>query len=658
MSESTLPRRRTGGERGESRSWWGTLQSIGAQLSARSNVSAWLTVIVILAAGLRFTGLDWDQGTHRHPDERHLTMVVERVGWPASFGEYLDEQVSPLNPRNQGFFWVYGDFAVTIVKRAALTWNSLTDPSIPWDRYDRVYLVGRVVSALFDLGTLLALFFLARRLYGDHRVALLAAFLYALAVLPIQHSHFWVVDNFAVFFVTVTLYWLVRIFQADGLGKPLLYVPAGLFFGVALAIKVSIFTLAVVFAAVGLRLLWRQWRERGQPPGLTLERLSLRMGLAVLAAVFAFRLLQPYAFTGPGLLDVGLSERWLADMQLVQGQVTGESDPPWGYQWANRTPILFPLKNMVVWGMGLPLGLAAWAGLGVAFWQMVARGRLVHLIPVTWSLVLFLHQGTQWVKSMRYFLPIYPTLILLAAWLLISLWDSARRATAAGGGLRGAAAGASLFVVTGGTFLYTLAFMSIYTHPHTHVQATRWVYENVPSGSVLATEHFDEAFPVSVPGINPNGVQIRGLSTGQLEWYNPDRPEKLEQALDWLDEADYIATVSNRLYGSTARLPERYPMTINYYNALFSGELGWERVADFTSGPRLFGIELDDQFAAEEAFSVYDHPRVQIFKKTPAYNREKARALLSEGVDWDNISRLTAKQWTEIGGWTATLKLD
>jgi len=36
-----------------------------------------------------------------------------------------------------------------------------------------------------------------------------------------------------------------------------------------------------------------------------------------------------------------------------------------------------------------------------------------------------------------------------------------------------------------GTFLWALAFIQIYTEPVTRVQATRWIYDNVPSGATL-----------------------------------------------------------------------------------------------------------------------------------------------------------------------------
>jgi hypothetical protein len=99
-------------------------------------------------------------------------------------------------------------------------------------------------------------------------------------------------------------------------------------------------------------------------------------------------------------------------------------------------------------------------------------------------------------------------------------------------------------------------------------------------------------------------------------------------------------------------------LTIAYYRALFAGELGFELAADFTSSPSLFGlIQFPDQEIpfplmeptdyvyqkepvrvcfppAEEAFSVYDHPRVLVFRKTADYSRERVMAMLG-GVDID-----------------------
>jgi hypothetical protein len=150
----------------------------------------------------------------------------------------------------------------------------------------------------------------------------------------------------------------------------------------------------------------------------------------------------------------------------------------------DRTPILFPLKNMVLWGMGLPFGAAAWLGwlgLGLALRRRLREeGIGLDPIPMGWLLLAlwtggyFLYMGTQWVKSMRYFLPIYPALALTAAWGLLRL---RRLPQPAGRWL----ALAGIGIVVGGTFLWAWAFTGIYRQPVSRVAASRWLYAHVPT---------------------------------------------------------------------------------------------------------------------------------------------------------------------------------
>jgi YYY domain-containing protein len=156
----------------------------------------------------------------------------------------------------------------------------------------------------------------------------------------------------------------------------------------------------------------------------------------------------------------------------------------------------------------------------------------------------------------------------------------------------------------------------------------------VSKGSAIANEHFDDPLPFSMDGhIAFGSGPYRGLD---LTLYDEDTPEKLEALLNTLDETDYISMSSGRLWQSIPRLPMRYPVTTRYYELLFAGKLGFEKVAEFHSYPRLFGLEFNDT-NAEEQFTVYDHPKVLIYRKTGDYNRELARAMLTEGVDWSNI---------------------
>ena len=60
-----------------------------------------LLVLVAVGLGLRLQKLDWDYGHLAHPDERHVLMVAETVGWPDSLRQLLDVRSSPLNPSSR-----------------------------------------------------------------------------------------------------------------------------------------------------------------------------------------------------------------------------------------------------------------------------------------------------------------------------------------------------------------------------------------------------------------------------------------------------------------------------------------------------------------------------------------------------------------------------
>ncbi len=781
--------------------------------------------ILALGAAFRFTNLEWDERLALHPDERFLTFVETSIAFPEPcrpfipilrgpegwgkgdffahlraffegagayiqgaftatfqegklgdcFQEYLDSATSPLNPRNRGHgLWVYGSLPITFL-RAVLESLSISD-------FFEVTLAGRIFSAVVDLLTVLLTFVLGRRLYGP-RLGLLSALFLALSAFNIQNSHFFTVDTTTSLLTLLALYLTVVV--AEGRGKWGTFALLGLSFGAAVASKINVALFASVIALAGAVRVWRRVRAEGEPAlWPAVRNTALGLLLAALLSLIVFRLAQPDALTGPGFFDVQPEARYLSNLGTVRDLVSGEMDYYPGHQWTNRAPLLFPWQNMVLWGMGLPLGLAAWAGVVWAGWKLVRKRDLRPIVPLTWTLLLFISQGVQFVKTMRYFLPLYPLLCIFAAYFLLSLWEKARDRESPRPRWRTALAGMLLGLVVLGTFLWAWGLVQIYRRPVTRAVASRWIYKNIPTdrgalltladgsevpiaipnahdyasggpatvtpfslpaggtavrvtlahlqdltdtpdeeelevaicadaegrevlargivrgdfrgpagdaapGKVslsplaleagrtyylrlralrgivrtwavaLANEHWDDAIPMRVDG--KDGFSIyRGL---QLEPYAEDTPEKVENLLRMLSHADYLCLTSNRLYDSIPRLPMRYPATTRYYQALFDGSLGFERVATFTSYPTLFalgvpeglkdtsdeerarllsgwtGLPVPDQ-GAEEAFSVYDHPKVQIFRRTEAFDIEQARRILTEGIDGENIARL------------------
>ncbi|HEY45229.1 MAG TPA: hypothetical protein G4O14_00445 [Anaerolineae bacterium] len=444
-----------------------------------------LIVVLILAAYLRFEGLNWDEGTQLHPDERFLLMVEGALQLPSSLGEYFNTEVSKLNPHNVGHgFFVYGTFPIFIVRYVVEWIGEIGNGDIR--------IIGRGVSATFDLISILLIYLIGKRLYR-RRVGLIAALFTGLSVLLIQHAHFFVVDSIANTFVLAGFYFALLVLDE---GRPADYLLFGLALGMAVASKINTAPLAGVVALAGLHRVWKADQDSRQRE---LYKTFALLIAAAIVSLLTFRVLQPYAFEGPSFFDVKLNPKWLSNMREINELNRGNTDAPYALQWADRPPILHSLKNMLLWGMGLPLGILVWVGWAWAAWEIIRNRNYRHLLPVVWSGVYFVWQSTGFTPAMRYQMPIYPILALLAAWALWRAWDTSvevriewRKAARI---LTGFVAGVTIL----GTLYWALAFTNIYREPLTRVAASRWIYSHLPGTVNVVIQGVDEEFLEPVP---------------------------------------------------------------------------------------------------------------------------------------------------------------
>ena len=166
-----------------------------------------LILIFCLAAFFRLQNVNWDSNAHLHPDERFLTMVGNAMKLPQTFGDYLEPKTSTFNPTNIGYpFFVYGTFPIIVNKLIAIVAGT--------DNYETFVLQGRVLAALADLTILIFLFksveLLEKKAKFEKNVKYWAIFLYSIAVLPIQLSHFFATDSFLNMFMFGSFYFALR----------------------------------------------------------------------------------------------------------------------------------------------------------------------------------------------------------------------------------------------------------------------------------------------------------------------------------------------------------------------------------------------------------------------------------------------------------------
>jgi hypothetical protein len=244
------------------------------------------------------------------------------------------------------------------------------------------------------------------------------------------------------------------------------------------------------------------------------------------------------------------------------------------------------------------------------------------IIAAVWIVFSIVYFGGQFSKFTRYYLPATPFLCLCAAWFLHHL---ATRSTTSTHTVddRTSFNRTLPALCLGLTTLWGLAVTSIYARPHPRVAATQWILANVPPGTVVANETaWDDALPAG------GSASLENLD---LKLYDADNEEKRLHMLDTLDRAQWIFISSQRAWQSIPRVPQKWPLTTEYYRALFDGYLGFEPVKEWANYPQLFGLSVRDE-KFEEALSVYDHPRVVLFRKTPEWSRAKAEKILNAGL--------------------------
>lgn len=576
-----------------------------------SKIKLIVIVIFLLAAFFRLYGLDWDQNQHLHPDERFLTMVTNSLVWPNNISEYLNSSTSPLNPHNKGWgLFVYGTFPLFFTKL-------LTDITGTND-YNNIALMGRLLSAFFDLGTLVLVYKIAKNILisKSKNFPLLSTFFYALSVLPIQLSHFYAVDTYLTFFITLTFFILIKLINNRTYNCLL-----GISFGLAIASKIS----ALLFLPViGLGYLFFFCKQKSLG-------VFLLGGIFVISCYFTVRLAQPYLFQNPNLFDLSLNQKVLNNWKELKSYDNPDGWFPPSVQWITTKPFLYPLKNLVFWGLGLPQALISLTAIVFLLFYLLKKPKSFNqplVLALVWILLLFFYQGAQFSKNMRYFYPFYPFLALLSGWFISQTITFSRT---------GDAKRIFVYVLMFSCLIYPLAFVAIYTRPHSRIAASEWIYQNIPPSSVLTSEYWDDSLPLPLPDYQ--GITYQNVT---LPLYDADTPAKWEKINAELLQVDYLILSSNRLYGSIMTTPKIYPQTCRFYEDLFSGKSGFTKIAEFTSRPNLPlpflklcltppfvrygivakekqecplpGISFVDDYA-DESFTVYDHPKVLIFQR-------------------------------------------
>src|ERR1035437_8495568 len=580
----------------------------GKAINKMTGVWILFSVIILAALVMRLWQPDWYNDRQFHPDERWI------VGSAVPMIKYWGDKPIGLQ---------YGSLPLYILATYNGVVNSLHNTPM-FQRMDmnRALIGGaRAISGLVDTGTIVFIFLICLLVFTPS-VALLASALLAFTALHLHASHFFTVDTFVTFFSVGAVYFALRIYKRGTLVN---YILAGAFYGMAIASKSAALPFAAAILAAQL---FRFCLLPGKTKAGTQEMLDSwrNLGCAALTAFGVFFICMPHA-----LLDFDTFMRDQNEQRRIL--ITGEADVPYNRQYINTTPYLFYMENLVKYTMG-PYGaiaLFAFFFYIAGFFKNLKDGKIPGkeiAVILAGVVPYFLIVGVSFAKFNRYMIPFTPFLALLAAKLLYDLYDRVKNKKIG-------AVIISLTVLS--AMFYGFAFMNVYTNSHSWIQASRWMFKNMPVMSQgtdklahrtrVLNEMWGDDLPVGVDGHGAGDFD-------NLKWslQEPDSPNKIEELSQMLSYTDYVVMADKRAYGTYQRLPQRYPINFFYYsNMIKNAEIfGYKMVLDKVNYPSFLGISIKDD-KADESFQLYDHPRVYIFKNEKYLKKEEIKQLLLNG---------------------------
>jgi hypothetical protein len=404
--------------------------------------------VLVLGGIVRYWGIDFGlPHTQCRPDEEFVTNIIfspVRSFHPGSFNYPSFYKYLLLT-----FYSFY--FLVGIITGK---YSSMKDYFTDYYLNPEVfYLIDRCLAALFGTLTILIVYKTAKQL-SNKRTAILASVFMSLAYLHVRDSHFGCVDVPQTFFIMCAVLFMVRSYQEKTLKN---YVIAGIFTGFATSTKYAGILLIAPMYAVHF---FNITTDRGKGYKVFIDK---RIWLFMVALTSAFLLGTPFCLIDPS--------GFLSDFRFEVQHLTKGHFIPLGIGW------WYHLRFSLFFGLGWPLLFASIAGILIHMKTDLKKAIIVYAFP----LIYYLSAGRGYTVFLRYMDPVIPFLCIAGAMFTIFIGD--RLAGLIHPQLINVLIfSCSLFVLYPSTY-GVIHFNRLIAKKDNRLMATKWVYENLPTGS-------------------------------------------------------------------------------------------------------------------------------------------------------------------------------
>lgn len=212
-----------------------------------------------------------------------------------------------------------------------------------------------------------------------------------------------------------------------------------------------------------------------------------------------------------------------------------------------------------------------------------------------------------------------------------------------------------LIGVMGYCFVYAMAFVRLYSMEHPYKVASQWIFNNVPPGSRISSPHWDDKVPVGIPGKDTAMYQMNGRDF-ELPVYERDTPQMIESIVRRIAASDYLTFATPRAADSIPRIPNEYPNTTAILRLLWGEKLGFTLAYVTKNRPEFLGFIFNDDLA-DESFSVYDHPKVVVFKNEGRLSAEQMLDRIVNVERYEPLPTMNEMLLMDRGGWVPRARM-
>lgn len=580
-----------------------------------------LGVFLFIMLYTRFIGLSWGLPYPMHPDERNMAVAVLELKC-----ESLTDLSSCMNPH----FFAYGQTPLYLAYGGISLFHAVLGAPAGIS-FEEATVALRVISALASLATAFVLFKLIKLFTGPlpgekHHQRLVKKYGAALAVAAfifspygVQFSHFGTTESLLMLLYTSIVYLSLR--AAEEIENKRTVLLLALCLGLGIGIKVS----SVIFLAVPFLVFFIIFLQHKNRRSHTVQSgITMLAGTAIAAVVCSPQTIISW-------------KEFMGSFSYESAVATGMYRAFYTRQFVDTIPVLFQFEKVFPFALGfLPFALAI-----LGFLLLSWKDRRLNILRLA-IVVYLLPTSFLFAKWSRFMAPVLPLMTVFGALFVLWLLNRTKKWMQTG-----------VLLVFGISLLPGIAYISVYANPDVRFTASTWIYSHVPPKSKILSE---TANVIDIP-VPPPEYKKAPPSLGYVsfDFYHLDEDPSLQAQLhQYIQAADYIFVPSRRVFMDHPA--SSFPQLGMYYDALFAGKLGYTKIKEFTSYPRIsvFGhtlIEFPDE-GAEETWTVFDHPVIRIYKRTtlstlPDFSGYKKTTLTVEGKPYRLLVADSPQKWEQ-----------